>query len=117
MFMPYLKHDDGKLSGYIAQKDGIDEADAKNLVAKYVREIQSSLDKGDSFDMFEFGKFSKNEGGDIEFTTSMKGEKESTEPKVTENKEENPVEPAKEGVKAQKKTPVKKKATPKKETP
>ena len=117
MFMPYLKHDDSKLSGYIAQKDGIDEADAKNLVAKYVREIQSSLDKGDSFDMFEFGKFSKNEGGDIEFTASMKGEKESTEPKVTENKEEKPAEPTKEEIKAEKKTPVKKKATPKKETP
>jgi nucleoid DNA-binding protein len=75
MFMSYLKHDDGKLSGYIADKDGIDEADAKNLVAKYVREIQTSLDKGDSFDMFEFGTFTKNAGGDIEFTSWLKKRK------------------------------------------
>jgi len=45
MFMPYLKHDDGKLSAHIAGKEGWDENEAKNLIAKYVREIQAELDK------------------------------------------------------------------------
>ena len=67
MFMPYLKHDDGKLSEHIAAKEGIEENEAKNIVAKHVREIKTSLDKGDSYDMFQFGKFRKGADGDIEF--------------------------------------------------
>jgi cell division protein FtsN/nucleoid DNA-binding protein len=67
MFMPYLQHDDGKLSAFIAEKDGVDETDAKNIVAKYVREIKAELDKGESFAMFQLGTFSKKEDGDIEF--------------------------------------------------
>ena len=67
MFMPYLKHDDGKLSAHIATKEGIEENEAKNIVAKYVREIQTSVDKGDSYNMFQFGTFSKGADGDIEF--------------------------------------------------
>ena len=39
MFMTYLKHDDGQLAKYIAKNEGIDETEAKNLIAKYVREI------------------------------------------------------------------------------
>lgn len=67
MFMSYLKHDDGKLSSYIAEKDGIDETDAKNVIAKFVREIMAKLDQGDTYDMFQFGTFSKDGQGDIEF--------------------------------------------------
>jgi type IV secretory pathway VirB10-like protein len=67
MFMPYLKHDDGKLSAHIAAKEGIEENEAKNIVAKHVREIKTSLDQGDSYDMFQFGTFSKGADGDIEF--------------------------------------------------
>ena len=62
MFMSYLKHDDGKLTSYIAEKEGMDENEAKNLVAKYVREIHIQLDKGESYDMFKFGSFYKNDG-------------------------------------------------------
>ena len=36
MFMSYLKHDDGKLAEYIAEKEGWDLNDAKNLISKYV---------------------------------------------------------------------------------
>lgn len=67
MFMPYLKHDDGKLSAHIAAKEGIEENEAKNIVAKYVREIQTSIDKGESYDIFQFGTFNKGADGDIEF--------------------------------------------------
>lgn len=67
MFMSYLKFDDGKLIDYIASKDGVEKNDAKNIVAKYVREIKSKLDKGESYDMFQFGSFFKNEEGEIDF--------------------------------------------------
>lgn len=68
MFMPYLQHDDGKLAAFISEKDGIDEADAKNMVAKYVRDIKSQLDKGETYTMFQLGEFAKADDGDIEFT-------------------------------------------------
>lgn len=67
MFMPYLKYDDGKLAQYIAEKEGWSENDAKNLIAKYVREINTKLDQGESYDMYNFGSFYKSEEGDIEF--------------------------------------------------
>lgn len=67
MFMPYLKHDDGKLSGYIAEKEGMEVNDASNLIAKYVREILNTMDKGETYDMYQFGSFFKNDSGDIEF--------------------------------------------------
>jgi len=61
MFMPYLKHDDGKLTSYISKNEGIDENEAMNLISKYVREIQIELDKGESYDMYKFGSFYKND--------------------------------------------------------
>lgn len=69
MFMPYLKHDDGNLSKFIAEKEGWEENDAKNLVAKYVRDIEAKLNVGESYDMFQFGSFSKDKSGDIQFTS------------------------------------------------
>lgn len=66
MFMSYLKHDDGKLTQYIVEHEGYEELEAKNIVAKYVREIQLTLDKGETYDMFQFGSFFKN-GDDIDF--------------------------------------------------
>lgn len=66
MFMSYLKHDDGKLTQYIVENEGYEELEAKNIIAKYVREIQLTLDRGESYDMFQFGSFYKN-GDDIDF--------------------------------------------------
>lgn len=66
MFMSYLKHDDGKLVKHIVTKDGLTENDARNLVSKYVRDILLQLDKGDTYDMFKFGRFFK-ENGEIQF--------------------------------------------------
>ena len=69
MFMPYLKYDDGKLASYIAKTDGIDKQDAENIIAKFIREIEAELAKGESFGIFEFGSFFKNKEGEIEFQT------------------------------------------------
>lgn len=67
MFMSYLKYDDGKLAAYISEKEGMSENDAKNLIAKYVREIHARLDQGQTYDMFKFGRFFKNKDGDVDF--------------------------------------------------
>jgi hypothetical protein len=62
MFMTFLKHDDGNLSKIIAERKEIPENEAKNLIAKYVRDILSKLDAGESYDMFQFGSFKKING-------------------------------------------------------
>jgi hypothetical protein len=77
MFMPYLKFDDGKLAGHIAKTEGMDAQDAENMIAKFIRKIQAELDKGESFDIFEFGSFFKNKDGEVEFQTDYKNSKSS----------------------------------------
>jgi len=67
MFMPFLKHDDGTLVNYIAQREGWEENEARNLIAKYVREIEAKLNVGDSYDMYQFGTFKKDGSGDTVF--------------------------------------------------
>ena len=99
MFMPYLKHDDGKLAAHIAEKEGWEENDAINVISKYVREILSDLDQGKSYDMFQFGTFFKNDDGDIDFKTwdnsNTKVEKEPAKKitKKTEVQEDKVVSP------------------------
>ena len=84
MFMGFLKHDDGQLSKYIAEKESWDENEAKNLIAKYVREITLKLDQGESYDMYEFGSFVKNEDGEIEFRNWEQGDSSKTDESKTE---------------------------------
>lgn len=85
MFMSYLKHDDGKLVSYIVDNEGMEELDAKNLIAKYVREIQLTVDKGESYDMFQFGSFYKN-GEEIDFK-NWEGDKTETVNEIIDKKE------------------------------
>ncbi|MFT5821439.1 MAG: hypothetical protein ACI8ZM_002692 [Crocinitomix sp.] len=68
VFNPHLKFNDGSLARFIADKEGIDEQEAQNKVAKFVREIEAEIGKGNSYDMFEFGKFFKNKDGEVDFT-------------------------------------------------
>ncbi len=78
LFMPYLKYDDGKLSEYISETEGMSDNDAKNLIAKYVREIEAKLNVGESYDMYQFGSFIKNSSGDIEFNSWNKERTDET---------------------------------------
>ncbi len=66
MFMSYLKHDDGKLVSYIMENEGLGELEAKNLVAKYVREIEMTLNDVGFYEIMELGTFYKN-GDEIDF--------------------------------------------------
>ena len=92
MFMPFLKFDDGKLAQHISEKEGMDINDAKNLIAKYVREIEAQLNIGESYDMYQFGSFLKNSEGEIEFKP-WNGEKESVNPEVVIDDSINESEP------------------------
>lgn len=81
MFMPYLKHDDGKLAEFIASKENIDLNEAKILVAKYAREILAAIDKGEDYTIYQFGSFTK-EGGDIQFNTWTQDQEEAPAPAI-----------------------------------
>lgn len=99
MFMNYMKHDDGTLAKHIAEKEGWELNEAKNLIAKFVREVNAQLDKGETYDMFQFGSF-KKVNGDVEFeqwnansvvdeTPSIEVKSEETSVEITvETKEE-----------------------------
>lgn len=92
MFMSYLKYDDGKLWKHIAEKEGIEENDAKNLIAKYVREIKLKLDQGETYDMYQFGRFFKNNDGDVDFLNWS----EIKSGNINETSENQPVEEVEE---------------------
>ncbi|MNU82416.1 Cell division protein FtsN [compost metagenome] len=62
LFMPYLKFDDGTLAKHIASKENMELNDATNLISKFVREVTAELDKGNSYDMYQFGRFIKVDG-------------------------------------------------------
>ena len=74
----HLKYDDGVLAGFIAEKEGIEKTEAKNMISKFVREIESDLGKGETYDIFQFGKLSKDEKGKIAFEMDESLKKEST---------------------------------------
>ena len=67
MFMPYLKHDDGRLAKFISTSEGIDEQRAQVMVAQYVRDIENRLNSEGFYTIYQFGSFSKQADGDIAF--------------------------------------------------
>lgn len=80
LFMPYLKFDDGTLAKHIATKENMELNDATNMISKFVREVTAELDKGNSYDMYQFGRFVKIDG-EIAFeawgTNSSNAQKEA----------------------------------------
>lgn len=91
VFNPHLKFNDGSLAKYISEKEGIEQQEAQNRVAKFVREIEAELGKGNTYNMFEFGEFYKNKDGDVDF--NMFGNEKPAEAAVTPpvEKKEKPV--------------------------
>lgn len=113
-FNALLKFNDGVLAKFISEKEGVDQQNAQNQIAKFVREIEAEIGKGISFDIFELGKFSKNEKGEIGFTQdekSIASMQLEVAPKIDVKKTEKPViEKAKE---EPKKVEIKKEDLPK----
>lgn len=105
MFNEYLSYNDGKLDDLIVNESNMDLQEAQNMIAKYVRDIQVQIDKGESYDIFELGRFYKNDDGDVEFEGNLKNG-----PKTQSKKE-----PSKAAVTKDSKSDKKKEEKPKKE--
>lgn len=88
LFMPFLKYDDGTLSKYIADKEGMTENDAKNLIAKFVREVLSELDKGEPYDLYQFGSFTKENNEIVFMQWKFQSENQNEEQNQNENESE-----------------------------
>jgi cell division protein FtsN len=91
MFMPYLKFDDGKLATHISEKEGMTKQDATNLISKYVREIEATLNRGETYDMHQFGKFLKGADGQVTFQ-SWNSSPIKEEPKIDTPITEEPIQ-------------------------
>ena len=96
MFMSYMKFDDEKLAKHIAEKENWELNEAKNLVSKYVRDINTKLDQGDSYDIYQFGSFAKGTDGEIEFTPWDGFSNASSDTIVVDSKVEPAIEKEKE---------------------
>ncbi len=95
LFMPYLKFDDGTLAKHIASKENMELNDATNMISKFVREVTVELDKGNSYDMYQFGRFVKIDG-EIAFeawsASSATEQSEKGTPIIEETVKETPKE-------------------------
>lgn len=129
MFNPILKFNDGKLVKFIASKEGKDEQEVANMVAKHVKEITAVLDKGEVYDIFGLGSFSKNADGRVTFKVSQDGstnnnsdEKPAVEKKVVvepkqEDKKPEVKQQAKPIIEEKKEEPIKQDKELSKQTP
>lgn len=88
-FLSYLKHDDGRLATHISQQSNMSVTEAKNAIAKFVREIQLELDKGERYSIFQFGEFQKLDDGEITFVAWK--EKDTTEQNTVATEEKKDV--------------------------
>ena len=72
MFNEYLTYNDGKLDTKIAEESNLEPQDVRNTIAKYVRDIQTQIDKGETYDIFGLGFFTKNKEGEVQFMGNLK---------------------------------------------
>ena len=115
VFNPHLKFNDGSLARFIAEKEGIDAQESQNKVAKFVREIEAELGKGNSYDMFQFGNFFKNKDGEVDFIMAGTPAKAETNTPKTDPVITPPIEKKEEKEKTQKEEKKKESKTSKKE--
>ena len=92
MFMPYLKYDDGKLSTYIAERNGSSIEEAKDFISNRVEGIFNQLENEGVSKLSGVGVFSKSSSGDIEFKaifiSELANEEEVFEVEESASKEE-----------------------------
>src|SRR5690606_33962847 len=91
MFMSFMKHNDGTLINWIAEKEGCDVEEAKKKVELFVDELNFSINSGKSFEIAGLGFFEKDSAGDIQFVQNEMSSEETTpivETPIPEVKEE-----------------------------
>lgn len=72
MFNEHLSYDDGKLVKKLVEESNMDEQEATNALAKFIRELQHHLNKGETYSIFQLGEFRKSEDGEYLFLGNAK---------------------------------------------
>ena len=73
-FIPYLKFDDGSLTKFIHQKEGVDIEIASSYVHELISEIKINIDTHGEFEINGLGVFFKSDDGEFKFTQKTKEE-------------------------------------------
>lgn len=66
-FNDVLKYNDGTLSGFIAEKEGIDKDEAQKKVTNYIDDINNALVSESKFEIADLGMLYKDQKGYINF--------------------------------------------------
>ena len=77
-FIPYLKFDDGSLTKFIHQKEGVDIEIASTYVHELISEIKINIDTHGEFEINGLGVFFKSDDGEFKFTQKTKEENTSS---------------------------------------
>ena len=72
-FSPKIRYNDGLLTGYISENEGISDSNALELIEKECDKILYLLDKGTRVNMEGIGSFLYNENQEIEFEPAIEG--------------------------------------------
>ena len=84
-FSSFLKYDDGLLTKLLCDSKNISEAEAKQEIADFAQRISSALDSGNNYTIGDFGYFTKDNNGIIDFVVeNINTVVEFTMPKVEE---------------------------------
>jgi hypothetical protein len=66
LFMPYLNYNDGKLTKFVSEKEGVTEEKAAEMVQQYLQEIKDQLATKNTYPILPNASFRLNESGEIE---------------------------------------------------
>lgn len=94
-FSPFLKFNDELLVNYIIKKEDISKDEAIEKINDFTERIKKDIEKGESFEIKDFGVFAIEEGK-IQFTPATKAAKTTKEKEPTKVKEEAPKETKKQ---------------------
>jgi cell division protein FtsN len=84
-----LKYDDGLLTKLLCEQENISEEQAKQIIEKFVREISDAMNNGNNFSIPNFGYFTKNNQGIIDFVIEDTDNNTYSETHKTNMPEEN----------------------------
>lgn len=93
MFMSFMKHNDGTLVNYVTQVEQCDSDTAKQKVDAFIDEINFALNNGNQYVLKGLGIFSKDNSGDVVYSSGSDSITEAIVEDVKEIKEEVVVEP------------------------
>ena len=70
-FMAFLKHDDGKIAKYLAERDNLSLDLAKEKLTEFVSDINETIDRLGVFSFDNFGVLQKNATDEFEFNQTQ----------------------------------------------